>query len=298
VKSKALLLAITAALLAVLPGAALGKTSRASVNSQTYADSTGEDPNAPDITSVVVSNDDSGQITFKVNISNRPALTPDMTVLLFLDTDQQPTTGDPQSLGADYAIELDPGSVALFQWNGSDYVAAASQTSLTYTYDATGATIHVSALDLGKTKGFNFATLVFSGIALDASGNPDFTNAHSDSAPDPGHGFFNYKVIQKLTVSVAAFTTSPKPAKSGKNFSAGLAANESDTNGPVTSGTIACNATIGLKHVTPLGKSLKNGIAVCVWHLPTTAKGKTIRGTVTLTVQGVKVTRSFSAKIT
>jgi len=28
------------------------------------------------------------------------------------------------------------------------------------------------------------------------------------------------------------------------------------------------------------------------------AKGKTIRGTVTLTVQGVKVTRSFSAKIT
>ena len=105
-------------------------------------------------------------------------------------------------------------------------------------------------------------------------------------------------MIQKLTVSVVAFTTSPKPAKSGKNFSAGLAASESDTSGPVTAGTIACNATVGLKRITQLGKSLKNGIAVCLWHLPPTSKGKTIRGTVTLTVQGVKVTRSFAAKIT
>jgi len=66
----------------------------------------------------------------------------------------------------------------------------------------------------------------------------------------------------------------------------------------VKTGTIACNATIALKHLTPVGKSLKSGIAACVWHLPLNAKGKTIRGTVTLTVQGVKVTRSFSAKIT
>ena len=65
----------------------------------------------------------------------------------------------------------------------------------------------------------------------------------------------------------------------------------------MTTGTIACNATVNFKHITPTGKSLKNGIAVCVWHLPKTAKGKTIRGTVTLTVQGVKVTRSFTAKI-
>ena len=297
-KVKVLLLAASAALLAVVPSAAFGKSSHSTTNSQTYADSVGEDPNAPDITSVVVSNDDAGLITFKVNISNRPALTPDMTVLFFLDTDQNTATGDPQTLGADYAIEVDPGSVGLFQWNGSDYLAAQSQTSLTYSYDATGATVHVNASDLGKSKGFNFAALAISGIVLDASGNPDFTNSHQDSAPDPGHGFFNYKVIQKLTLSVAAFTTSPKPAKAGKNFAAGMAVDESDTNGPVKTGTIACNATIALKHLTPVGKSLKSGIAACVWHLPATAKGKTIRGTLTLTVQGVKVTRSFSAKIT
>jgi hypothetical protein len=290
-------LAVLAALLAVLPGAAFGKASQATANSQTYTDSTGEDPNAPDITSIAVSNDDAGMITIKVNISNRPAITPDMTVLWFLDTDQNPATGDPQSLGADYAIELDPGAVGLFQWNGSDYIAAPSQSTLTFSYDATGATIHINASDLNKTKGFNFATLAISGIATDANGNPDFTNAHTDSAPDAGHGFFNYKVLTKLTVKVVAFAVTPKPAKAGKDFTAGIAATESDTNGPVTSGTVACNATIAFKHIATIGKALKNGIAVCAWHLPKTSKGKTIRGTVTLTVQGVKVTRSFTGKI-
>ena len=297
-RSKVVLLAVSAALLAVLPGAAFGRSSHSTVNSQTYTDSTGEDPNAPDITSIVVSNDDAGLITFKINISNRPAMTPDMTVLMFLDTDQKATTGDPTTFGADYAIELDPGAVGLFQWNGSDYVAAASQTSLTFAYDATGATIRVNASDLNKSKGLNFAVLAISGIATDASGNPDFTNAHSDSAPDAGHGTYNYKVITKLSVSVTAFTTTPRPAKAGKNFSAGLAATESDTGGPVTAGTVACSATVGLRHVATVAKSVKNGIAVCMWHLAKTDKGKTIRGTVTLTVQGVAVKRSFAAKVT
>src|SRR6185503_9928108 len=104
-------LAILLALSALLVGvpAALGGSSHATANSQTFNDSVGEDPNAPDITSIAVSNDDAGLITFQVNISNRPALTPDMFVLVFLDTDQNASTGDPDSLGADYAIDLEPG---------------------------------------------------------------------------------------------------------------------------------------------------------------------------------------------
>jgi len=298
VRSKLLLTAAIGGLLVALPSVALGGAARTTVNSTTFTDSTGEDASAPDITSVVVSNDDAGLITFKINISNRPALTPDMIGLLFLDTDQVATTGDPNSLGSDYAIELDPGSVGLFKWNGSDFVAAPSQASVTYSYDATGATIRVSASELGKTKGLNFGVDVYSGIALDASGNPDFANAHDDLAPDPGHGFFAYKVLTKLTLSVEAFTTSPKPAKHGKSFVAGLAINESDTGGPVQSGTVTCAATIATKHLAPLGHALKNGVAGCIWHLPIASKGKTIRGTVTVTVQGVKVARSFSAKIT
>jgi hypothetical protein len=39
-----------------------------------------------------------------------------------------------------------------------------------------------------------------------------------------------------------------------------------------------------------------NGVATCVWRIPKTAKGRTMRGNITLTVQGVRVTRPFSAR--
>src|SRR5262245_49396740 len=120
-RSRPAILIALAALLVGVP-AALGGSSHAAANSQTFNDSVGEDANAPDITSIAVSNDDAGNITLQVNISNRPALTPDMFLLVFLDTDNNSATGDPDSLGADYANQLQAGAIGLFQWNGSDYV--------------------------------------------------------------------------------------------------------------------------------------------------------------------------------
>jgi hypothetical protein len=287
---------VLAATVVAMPTSALARSAAAQANSQTFTDSTGEDATAPDITTIAVSNDDAGLVTFKINISNRPALTADMFAFVSLDTDQQAATGDQQSFGAEYEIDLQQGSVELFKWNGTDYAAAPSQSSLTFSYDATGATIRVSAADLGGTKAFNFATGAISGITVDAAGNPDFTNAHGDIAPDPGHGVFAYQVLTKLTLSVAAFTTSPKPAKAGKTFVASLAANESDTNGPVQAGTVACSATLGGKHLTAKAHRVANGVATCSWSLPPKAKG-TLRGTVSLTVKGTTVVRTFAVKV-
>jgi hypothetical protein len=280
-----------------MPTSALAKRAAARANSQTFTDSTGEDPAAPDITSIAVSNDDAGLVTLKINISNRPALTADMTMLLPLDTDKKAATGNPDFAGADYAIELDPGAVSLFKWNGSDFVAAPSQSSVTYSYDSTGATIRASAAELGSTKAFNFFVIAFSGITTDAAGNPDFSNAHGDGAPDAGHGVFSYQVLTKLTLSVKAFTTSPKPAKAGKKFVASLAANESDTGGPVQAGTVACSVTLGGKHLSATLHRVANGIATCSWLVPRNMKG-TLRGTVSLTVKGTTVVRTFAVKVT
>jgi hypothetical protein len=279
------------------PTSALATSAAAKANSQTFTDSTGEDPQAPDVTTVVVSNDDAGLITFKINISNRPTLTTDMGALVFLDTDQKATTGDAQSFGAEYALELDPGAISLFKWNGSDYATAPSQSSVTFSYDSTGATLRVSASELGNTKAFNFSAIVFSGVTADAMGNPDFSKAHIDLVPDAGHGVFAYSVLTKLTLSVQAFTTSPKPAKAGKRFVASLAANESDLNGPVQAGTVACSATIGGKHLSASVHRVANGVATCAWLLPRKTKG-TLRGTVALTVQGVTASRPFAVKVT
>jgi hypothetical protein len=294
-RSRLGVLLVLTALVVGVP-AALGGSTHAAANSQTFTDSVGEDASAPDITSVAVSNDDAGNITFTINISNRPALTPDMFLLVFLDTDRNASTGDPDGLGAEYVIQLVPGAVDLFQWNGTDYVLAPSQTSLTFVYGSAGATIHVSAADLNKTKGFNFGTIAVSGVTVDAAGNPNFDNIHRDLAPDPGHGFWSYQVLTKLVLTVTAFTTSPKPAKAGKTFSVSLAATQNDTGGPVESGTVACTASLGGKRVVAVRHVVANGVATCMWRIPKTAKGRIIRGTITLTVQGTRVARPFSAR--
>jgi hypothetical protein len=290
-------LAILLGLAALAVGApvALGGSSHAAANSQTFNDSVGEDANAPDITSVAVSNDDAGLITFQVNISNRPTLTPDMYMLLFLDTDQNPATGATDFLGSEYAIELDPGVVTLFQWNGTDFTQATSQASLTYAY-SNGATIRISAADLGKTKGINFGVVAVAGVTFDAAGNPNFDNEHRDLAPDSGHGFFSYHVLTKLVLTVTAFTTSPKPPKAGRSFSVSIAATENDTKGPVGAGTVTCPATLAGKRAVAVRHVVANGIATCVWRIPKTAKGRLMRGSITLTLQGAHVTRPFSAR--
>jgi hypothetical protein len=291
-------LAILLGLAALLVGvpAALGGSSHAVANSQTFNDSVGEDAAAPDITSVAVSNDDAGLITFQVNVSNRPAFTPDMYFLIFIDADNNPSTGNPNALGSEYVIDLEPGAVGLFQWNGTTYAAASAQTSLTYAYTATGPTIHVSAVELGRTKAFGFGTLAASGFAVDAAGNPDTTNEHDDLAPDQGHGFFSYQVLTKLVLSVTGFTTSPKPPKAGRTFSVSLAATENDTKGPVGAGTVTCPATLAGKRAVAVRHVVANGIATCVWRIPKTAKGRIMRGSITLTLRGAHVTRPFAAR--
>jgi len=297
VKKRTLALGLVVIGLVALPAIALGGAARATTNSQSYQDSTGEDPAAPDITSIDVSNDDTGLITFQVNIANRPTFTSDMLLDIFLDTDKNAATGSTDFFGADYVIELQPGSVGLFQWNGSDFVGAASQSSLTFSYGTGGATIRVNALDLNRSKGFNFAVVAQSGIATDATGNPDFTNEHIDAAPDPGHGTFAYDVRVTVVLKVSAFTTTPSPAKAGKTFSAGLALTESDTNAGVDSGTITCSARIAGQVVRVKARRLVDGVAVCVWSIPKTARGKTIRGSIAFATQGAQASRTFAAKI-
>lgn len=294
--------ALLCAAAVALPAAALGSTRHTTSNSQNYPDSIGENPNAPDITSIDVSNDNAGNITFKVNISNRPTFTPDMLFFVYLNTDDKASTGDPQAMGSDYVIEVvpnspaGPGAANLFQWNGSDFVAAPSQTSLTYVYAATGPTIHINANELGNTRTLGFAVTAISGVTYDASDNPVVTNIQQDNAPDPGHGLYSYRVIVKVTLKQTGFVTAPDPARAGNRFSASLGVSESDTSGPVQKATVTCSATVAGKRL-PATHSLANGVASCYWKLPKPAKGKILHGTVTVAAQGATLTKSFAVRV-
>lgn len=290
-----LLLAVLMATLVAVPAIALGAVSLVSANSRTYQDAIGEDTEAPDITGVTVSNDDQGLVTFRIAVANRPSLTPDMLFLLFLDTD--PNAGDVDSLGADYALQLVTGGVALFKWSGSEFEAAPSQESVSFTYEPTGPEIRVRAADLGGAKSFGFVVLAISGIVDGPDGEPDFTNTHDDLAPDGGGGLYAYQVLTTVTLKAVGFTTSPKPARAGKVFSVGLAATQSTTGKLVTGGTVTCAANIAGARLRVKSKRVAKGVAVCVWQIPPKAKGKIVRGTIALQVEGARLTRPFAAKI-
>ncbi len=166
--------------------------------------------------------------------------------------------------------------------------------SLVYSYDASGATIKIKASDLGGTKKFNFSAVAGSGVVIDASGNPNYSQASIDFAPDLDHGTYAYQVLTTLKLSVSTFRTVPATPAAGGTLAASMAATENDTGGPVGNGAaVACRATVGGAPVTVKSHALANGVATCVWKLPKSAKGKKLSGTVTVTLRGAKAAKSF-----
>ena len=117
----------------------LGRALRAggdAANSTTYQDSAGEDPTAPDITTIVASNDDAGTITFRINVPNRPQLTQDLVAFVDVDSDANQATGDPANFGADFILQYILGEAILFKWDGTDYTLSATQASLTSSWSS------------------------------------------------------------------------------------------------------------------------------------------------------------------
>jgi hypothetical protein len=268
----------------------------------TFQDSTGEDAAAPDITSIVVANDDAGMLSFRVNVPNRPTLGQDMYIILFVDTDNNRTTGSPDLAGVDYVMELVRGEINLFKWDGTNFsrrFGDPSAVTLSFTYQG-GVTIRISAAELGNTKRLNFIVEVDSGIVVDPlTGDLDFTNAKGDIAPGGGTGLYPFEVkLGKPSLQVRRFTTTPVRPVAGRTYALRLQAARSDTGALLQGGRVTCVGRVGssaLRVVQP-GRFIGRE-AVCTWRIPPAAKGKTFRGTITVVFEGLRVTRSSSRKI-
>lgn len=294
---------VLVALFALTPAGG-ANPARSVANTVTYTDSTGEDAQGPDITTVVLSNDDKGLLTWVINVPNRPTLTGDMLFIIFVDADANAATGDPQSLGADYALELDgpltgSAGVGLFRWNGTDFTSAGvAQTTLVFSYANGAATITLNASELGATKRFAFGVFAVSGVVLGPSGEPDFNNIRLDLAPDAGHGFYTYEVkVTPPSLVVKSIGRKPLAPRAGKPFSVFVTFARSDGAAPTTAPTATCRATLGGQALRASASVVTGGRATCTWSIPRKAKGKTIRGTITVQADGLKASRPFTAKV-
>ena len=91
--------AMAAVLVAACIAGTAGAASRS--NSQTFTDPIGDSGNAPDVTTVTVSNDDTGLITFRVVVPNRAQLADPDGVFVLLNTDGSLSNG---MSGFDYVV--------------------------------------------------------------------------------------------------------------------------------------------------------------------------------------------------
>jgi hypothetical protein len=301
------LLLATAVAVVALPTVASGAFSSpaapkvVAANSTSYQDSSGENPAAPDITTLTVSNTDAGLLQFRIAIPNRAQLSQDMLMLLFVDTDANAMTGDPESLGADYVIQVFGGEAALFRWDGSDFTRRAGDppaTSLIFSYQA-GVTVTMSAAELGNTTKFGFAVIAISGVTIDpATGDVDFTNAVGDVAPATGAGLYQYEVkITPPTLVVRSLKPTPRNPTAGRTFTLKLVAARSDTGAVVQNGRVTCIGRIGTARLRAQVQRVQGGAATCTWNIPIKAKGKTFRGSVAVVFEGLRASQAYSSKV-
>ena len=301
-----LVLAIAVAVVA-LPTAASGAFSTPSAqqapaaNSATYQDSTGENPAAPDITMLTVSNTDAGLLSFRVNVPNRPALDQGTIFEIWVDSDNNVSTGSADTGGADYVMQLVRGEISLYRWDGTDYtrrLGDPSAVTLSFSYQG-GVTVRISAAELGNTKVFKFFVFIATGCTLDPTTQDlDCANALADLAPGGSAGLYQYEVkITPPTLVVRSLKATPKTPTAGRTFTLRLVAARSDTNAVVQNGRVTCIGRIGNARLRAQVQRVQGGAATCTWNLPPTAKGKTFRGSVAVTFEGLKAAQAYSGKV-
>ena len=240
---------------------------------------------AADITGVVVSSDANKQITFRINVA-KLVVPSDGHVVIAIDSDQSAATG---YQGIDYMFlgDLSTNSFVVGRWNGSDFLTMQEATATAST-DNSGLTFSINSGELGNTTGFNFFVRTVQGTEVSAG--------HYDDAPD--QGTWNYQLGPTAPLTLTVGLTTVSKARAGKPFVALIEVVRSDgadTN--LTASDVSCTATVGtttLKARTTVGEGPAAG---CGWRLPKKSRGKTLRASVTATLDGATVTKTLSARI-
>jgi hypothetical protein len=234
----------------------------------------------PDITQITAGSNGSGGLTFIVDIGNRTDLAADEFVQVFIDSDHNPATGT-QPNGVDFALQMDSEEVVLFRWDGTTYVPLPNSSAYGYVY-----------------KGFRFGVRQ-SDIAAAAGGAISYWAAtvsgeKGDDAPDGKIAEVKLSTTP-LQLSVTQFAAT-KTVKVGKRYTAGMRALRNDLEETTSAGIVTCSTKLG-KKVLKVEAVFPEDIAGCIGTAPKAAKGKTLKVTVSLELDGVTVSRTASIKV-
>jgi hypothetical protein len=262
-KSRGLIAAALMAALILVPTASSGA----------YTDPSGDSTTAGDLTSVTVAGDKaSGQLLFRITGTNI-ASSETTPLILDIDSDANPLTGDITFNGMDYEFDVDNNSYGFFHWNGSDWVAT-SDLSVQVSGNTSQILIAVNKSELGNTSMFNFFGLTFN--AADRA---------FDLAPNQGAFNYSFDTNGPQIISVDVKKTPAAGPKAGKRFVIVPTGLKLPPDGQLTPPTIlpesySCTAKLGAKR-------LATGSGVCSIAIPKKkAKGKKLTVLLTVNYEG------------
>jgi hypothetical protein len=256
-----------------------------------FTDSSTDGRGAANITAVTVSNDPAtGDVSMRVFAPSLQRPQPGEAFFVYFDTDENPDTGDPGSLGTEFRIRLsgDTNTFTPGRWNGAGYSSSQSST-ISVRYEANDFLITMKARDLkpsGTLTGFNFWTGTYrtTGPFL-----------FFDWAPD--YDAWNYRLTAPQTPPKPATLTAMKVATLPSAPTAGLPFRVLVTRVTLSTGLsqapqhVACSATVG-------GAALRGkGAGGCTFAVPAKAAGKTMAVRVTATYGDAKRVETLRFKV-
>jgi hypothetical protein len=250
----------------------------------TYADPTRDARGrAPELTTVVVSNDDAGTVRFRINVANQPRLAAGSTLELYVDSDRDPATGDPLSLGADHRFVLD-GSSQTFdfaRWDGARFDPSAAVATAQVWYWS-GVSITIDRTELGGTSALSFWV---------RSTAADRTN---DAAPD--HGTWSYELgtggVNPPDIDSFAYRVRPAAPRAGASWRLEVdTVRLADGTGSARPDRWSCTATLAGKPFRGAGRG------GCTFRLPRGSRGKRLEVTMTVAYQGEVVSGKTAYRV-
>jgi len=274
-------------------------------NPVTYSanDTSPDAAGAPDITSVVVSDSTQGLITFQINFAPGTDQPSQDSYNVYVDADQNPTTGDPSGAGTDYLLQYDGtpgGGLGFYKWDGKSAYQFVSTSSLTGNFTGDSQYFVIAASDMGITDGFNFNVAA-------AIGSDPSTSSQVDFVPENGTNF-HYSIQSKPTITLRlADWEDTSTAHAGKGFATAIIVTRSDSAAAVVGGaTVTCTLTVRGRRVAavthgftkvPWYKGGPKKAAVCTWRLPANSAGATLVAKETVTLGSATASKAFTARI-
>jgi hypothetical protein len=230
-----------------------------------------------------------------------------MALLVWFDTDNNPRTGAPGTdldpPGTDYVMEVVRGELNLYRWDGTGFTRRfgdPSAVTLSFSY-ANGITLRIDRAELGNTSRFRFYVFVVSGLTVDPTTGSLSCPAPpcpSDDAPGGGAGLYSYELkLARPTLIVRRLTRTPAAPQAGKPFTLRMVAARSDTNAVIRNGRVTCVGRAGSTRLRADVARVQGGSVTCTWRIPANARGRTFRGSVAVVFEGLRASRSYSARI-